>query len=182
MTNAILSRPGWEQKVRSGLDSEDRDSFWTATEAARLLGIDAWDLYFERVKRGEDLWFFVVQTSDSNRIDRVIAFAEEVLPLQEIASGPSDSLGLGPNFQHHNALDFVLQELGRFPGKGWPLIRAGLHSPSVRNRNMAVRALASWRRTAWPDDAERLLRDAIEAEPNDQTRTTMVKAIEGELA
>lgn len=182
LTNAILSRPGWEQRVRDGLNSEDRQTFWSATEAARLLGIDTWDVYFERLKRGEDLWFFAAQTNDHDRIDRVIAFAEETLPLQEIASGPSDALGLGPEFQNHQALGSVLQELQRFPGKGWPLIRAGLQCPVIRNRNMAVQALATWDRIAWPDEAERLLRHAIEAEPNEQTREIMVQAIEGESA
>lgn len=182
LTNAILARSGWEQKARKGLNSEDRQTFWTATEAARLLGVDAWDVYFERLKRGEDLWYFVMQTDDRDRIDQVISFAEEALPLADIASGPADSLGLGPDFQYHSALDFVLQELRRFPRKGWPLIKAGLQSPTVRNRNMAVQALAAWDRTSWPVDAERILRDAIEAEPNDRTRTVMVKAIEGESA
>jgi hypothetical protein len=178
LTNAILSRPGWKQEVRDALNSEDHHTFWTATEATHLLGIDAWNVYFERLKRGEDLWYLAAQTTDPDRIDRIIAFAEETLPLQEIASGPSESLGVGPEFRHHNALGFVLQELGRFPGKGWPLIRAGLQSPTVRNRNTAIQALATWDRAAWPDEAEGLLRHAIAIEPYDETRALMVQTIE----
>jgi len=178
LTNAILSRPGWEQMVRDGLDSDDRQTFWTATEAARQLGLDAWDVYFDRVKRGEDLWHFLAQTKDNDRIDRVITLAEETLPLNEIASGPSDSLGIGPEFEHHNALSYVLQELRRFPGKGWPLIRTGMQSPVVRNRSMAVMALAAWDRTTWPNEAEPLLRSAIALEPNEQTLEIMVKTID----
>ncbi|HEX7331214.1 MAG TPA: hypothetical protein VF290_06930, partial [Pyrinomonadaceae bacterium] len=105
--------------------------------------------------------------------------AEETLPLHEIASGPTDTLGMSLEFQHHNELDYVLQELRRFPGKGWPLIRAGLQSPTVRNRNMAVQALASWDRASWPHEAAQLLTDAIEVEPNDITRASMVEALEG---
>lgn len=180
LIGSIRSRPDWEKKIRRGLDSEDRQTFWTATEAARVLGIDAWEVYFERLKRGEDQWYFVMQTNDHERVERVIKFAKETLPLNEIASGPSDSLGLGSEFQHHNALDFVLQELRRFPGKGWPLIRSGLQSPTVRNRNMAVQALATWDRTVWPVDAEGLLKRAIEAEPKDETRAIMEKALAGE--
>lgn len=180
MTGAICARPDWERKIRAGLDSENSHTFWTATEAARLFGIDAWEVYFERLKRGEDQWFFVMQTKDDERADRVIAFAEETLPLNEIASGPSESLGLGPKFQLHNALDCVLQELRRFPGRGWTLIRAGLQSPTVRNRNMAIQALAAWDRTGWPAEAEQLLRRAIEAEPKDDTRALMIKALKSE--
>jgi hypothetical protein len=164
--------------VRDGLDSDDRQTFWTATEAARQLGLDAWDVYFDRVKRGEDLWHFLAQTKDNDRIDRVITLAEETLPLNEIASGPSDSLGIGPEFEHHNALSYVLQELRRFPGKGWPLIRTGMQSPVVRNRSMAVMALAAWDRTTWPNEAEPLLRSAIALEPNEQTLEIMVKTID----
>lgn len=179
LINAICSRPGWDAKVHGELQSEDRQIFWTATEAARELGIDTWDIYFERLKRGEDQWYFVMQTNDHERIDKVVQFAEETLPLQEIGSGPADSLGLGPEFQHHSALDFVLQDLRRFPSKGWPLIRAGLQSPTVRNRNMALQALAAWDRTVWPAEAESLLRRAIETEPADVTRALMVKTLEG---
>jgi hypothetical protein len=144
-----------------------------------MLGIDAWEVYFERLKRGENQWYFVMQTNDQERVERVIEFAEKTLPLKEIASGPSNSLGLGPEFQHHRALDFVLQELRRFPDKGWSLIRSGLQSPTVRNRNMAVQALAAWDRTVWPVEAEGLLNRAIEAEPKDETRAIMEKALAG---
>ena len=181
LINAICSRPGWDTNVHEQLQSEDRQIFWTATEAARELGIDTWDIYFERLKRGEDQWYFVMQTNDHERIDKVVQFAEETLPLQEIGSGPADSLGLGPEFQHHSALDFVLQDLRRFPSKGWPLIRSGLQSPVVRNRNMAIQAFAAWDRTAWPVEAEALLRRAIEAEPYDHIRETMSKTLADEL-
>ena len=79
----------------------------------------------------------------------------------------------------HGALDFVLQDLRRFPGRGWRLIRAGLQSPVTRNRNMAVRALAAWDRQAWPSDSELLLRQAVKAEPNDDTRRDMQKILAG---
>jgi hypothetical protein len=180
LTDALRSRPGWEEKVREGLKSDDQRTFWTATEAARALGLDIWEVYFERTERGEDHWYFVMQTDDPARVDRVIQLAEERLPLDEIATGPAEELGFGPEYQHHGALDFVLQDLRRFPGKGWPLIRAGLQSPVVRNRNMAVRALAAWGRPEWPAGAEGLLRRAHEVEPAEDTRETMRRALAGE--
>jgi hypothetical protein len=181
LTGAIRSRPDWEIRIREALKSDDRQTFWTATDAARAMGIDAWEVFFERLKRGEDQWYFVMQTNDHERVRQVTEFAEETLPLEEIASGPSDSPGLGPEFHHHSALDFVLQELRRFPGEGWRLIQAGLQSPTVRNRNMAVQALATWDRTLWPAEAKALLRHAIAVEPNDQTRALMEKVLAGEV-
>jgi hypothetical protein len=153
--------------------------FWNAVQAAKLFGIDTWDVHFQRLQRGEDHWYFVMQTSDPIRIDRVVSLAEERLPLEDIATGPADELGLGPGFQAHGALDFVLQDLRRFPGKGWRLIRVGLRSPVTRNRNMALRALAAMDRGAWPAEAELLLRQAWKAEPNSGTRESMRQILDG---
>jgi hypothetical protein len=60
-----------------------------------------------------------MQTNDYERIGRVIKLAEETLPLKEIASGPSESLGLGPEFKHHKALDFLCRDFDVF------LVKAG---------------------------------------------------------
>ena len=177
---AIRSRPGWEERVHKGLASEDPQLFWHAAEAAKVLGVDTWDVYFQRLQHGEDHWYFVMQTDNVERIDRVVQLAEERLPLKDIASGPENQLGLGPEFQPHSALDFVLQDLRRFPGRGWPLIRAGLQSPVIRNRNGALRVIASWQREEWPPEATSLLGGALEDEPNAETRELIRKVIAGE--
>ena len=178
--SAIVGRPEWADKARSQLDATDREAFWTAAEAAKVLGIDPWEHYFQRTERGEDFWWQLMQTDDPARIDRVVAFAEARLPLDKIASGPGDALGMGPEFQHHGALDFVLQDLRRFPGKGWALIRAGLRSPVIRNRNMALNALGAWPRESWPDDAELLVRRVVAEEPNDRTAALGRRVLAGE--
>ena len=181
LVNAILSRSDWEQRIREALDSEDRPTFGTALEAALILNLDVWEICFERLKRGDPhLWYRVMKTDDPDRVARVIALAEETLPLQEIASGPSDSPGAGLEFQHYSALDVVLQELRRFPGQGWTLIRVGLQSPTIRNRNMAAVALQAWDRTTWPAEAEPLLKRALEVEPREETRALMAKVLAGE--
>ena len=54
----------------------------------------------------------MLDTGDIDRIERVIAFAEETLPLNEIASGPSDALGMGLEFNHHHALDWFFADAG----------------------------------------------------------------------
>lgn len=177
---AIMGRADWPAKIQSGLSHPDRELFFTATEAARLFGIDTWEVFFERVQRGEDDWFFLMQTDDPIRIDRVVRLAEERLPLEDIATGPADELGMGLEFRAHRSLDFVLSHLDPFPGKGWPLIRAGLQSPVTRNRNIAVRVLAAWEKTNWPPEAELMLRHAMKAEPGEGTRESMRKALAGE--
>jgi len=177
---AVLAHPEWQEIAQSGLSSKEPRTFHRAAAAAGVLGLDVWDLYFERLQRGEDVWYFAMQTDDPARIDRVVALAEERLPLDRIATGPAEELGFGPEFRDHGALDFVLQDLQRFPGHGWPLLRAALQSPVVSNRHLAASALAAWGRSAWPPEAEFLLRSALAREPNEGTREVLGKVIAGE--
>lgn len=177
---AVLARPEWPEIIHRGLSSTDPAIFRQAAAAAQVLAIDVWDLCFERLQRGEDMWYVALQTDDPERIDRVVALAEERLPLDRIATGPADELGFGSDFWEHRELNFVLQALRRFPGHGWPLLRAALQSPVVSNRDLAAGALAAWGRDDWPPDAEFLLRSALAHEPNEETREVLCRVIAGE--
>jgi hypothetical protein len=83
-----------------------------------------------------------------------------------LASGPAKELGLSPQYQLHRCADLLLQQLPRFPGKGWWLIHAALRSPVIRNR-MAIRALTAWpSESLGPSDREALneyLNDPVES-------------------
>ena len=113
-------------------------------------------------------------------MDRVIALALQRLPLPEIATGAANELGLGPAFRHHGNLDFIVQDLKRFPGKGLALVHAALRSPVVRNRNMALNALAAWGEWRWGPDTRRSLEAALQVEPVDKVRDRMEKVLAGE--
>ena len=125
-------------------------------------------------------WYHVMARCDEDRIGTVIEFAEATLDLTGIATGAGDELGLGRGFEQHSCLDYVLQELRRFPGRGATLIEAGLKSPVVRNRNMAVAALAGWSRGEWPGRLTEALERAARCEPKDDVRDRMEKALRGE--
>lgn len=170
----------WRGMALAGLRSDDERTFNTAAEAAKVLGIDTWDEYYTRTMSGRDYWYYLMRTEDRSRIEKVVELAEERIPLSEIATGPSDELGLGPEFKHHGALDFILQDLGKFPGLGWTFIKAGLRSPVVRNRNMGIRALAGWDREKWPEGAKEYVESCLEAEPNDEVRKGFMKLLAGE--
>jgi hypothetical protein len=180
LVEVILNRPDWEPAVRVGLQRPDRESFWTAAEAAKLLGLDPWEHYFERTARGEDYWWNLMQTDDAERAARVVALAEARLPLSAIATGPRDELGVGPGFAPHMALDWVLDGLRRFPGVGGRLLLVGLRSPVTRNRNMALRALGGWTRASWPAGAEATLRLVVTEEPNADTEALARRVLQGE--
>jgi len=177
---AIIELPHWPGLVSTSLHDEEPAALWVAYRVARILGIDTWDHSFERLTsgRGSD-WYRVMQTDDPTRIDRVVALAEERLDLDAIASGPANELGFGPEWAQHSHLGFVVQDLTRFPGKGWRLIQVALRSPVTRNRNMALRVLSAWGRAAWPEDARAVLERAMQDEPEEAVGRAIARMLAG---
>jgi hypothetical protein len=100
------------------------------------------------------------------QIEEILGLATRTLPLSAVATGPSSETlsHLSPG-EAHACLDFVLQDLYRFPGKGRTLILAGLRSPCVRNRNMALKALEAWegaQRADLRDELERARQEEVD--------------------
>lgn len=180
---SILGRPEWANRVQAMLVSEDEVDFAHAGQAAKVLGIDTWDIHWRRLQQkpvDPGRWYHVMALCDDAHIGPVIEFAEASIDLAAVATGAGDELGLGRGFEQHSCLDFILQELHRFPGKGGALIEAGLRSPVVRNRNKAVAALAAWSRAEWPGGLGEALEQAAGCEPNDDVRERMRQALRGE--
>lgn len=171
MCEAIRSRPDWREKVNAALMSDNDQEFWYAINAAQLLGVDTWDRHFERVKQGKHSdWHYLMQTADEDRVQRAVSLAEEIIPLSEIMTGAADELGLGPKFEAHSSLDWVVQELRHWPGHGYKLVMAGLQSPVVRNRNMSLAALQHWGKDHWQSDTADAIERLLKVEPNENTR------------
>jgi hypothetical protein len=172
----------WREQTLQALCATDERAFHEGDTAAHCLSIDTWEVHFNRVKAApltSSSWYRFMRQTDDSRIDRVLEFTERVLPFEQIETGPADEMGLGPSFRPHQALDWVLQDLRRFPGRGWRLIKAGLRSPAVRNRNMAINALAVWPRELWPVEATALVLKAHELEPNDNVKRRLHNLLEG---
>jgi len=180
--SAITQQPHWRDRVLTGLRSEDDVEFDLAGRAAAVLQIDAWPFHWDRLKK-EPLqagrWFGVMQDCNDSRIADVVALAESSLPLQQIASGPSTAIGLGPGYEAHSSLGFILQDLGRFPRHGMRLVEAGLQCSTIRNRNMALKALSEWGKDKWPANIVSLLKEASEREPDQEVRRRIDNAIAG---
>lgn len=128
---------------------------------------------------GRKMEYELMQTDDIEKVKQVATLAEKQFALDEIATGSRDNLGIGPNYLSHGQLDFILQELHRFPGVGFPLIQCALQSPVVRNRNMALKALFSWERTTWPDSLEAFLINGHDIEPNEETKQRFDSLLKG---
>lgn len=144
------------------------------------LKIDTRDLHLARVRSAPITscsWYRLLQQTGETQIDEIIDFDSSVLPSEKIATGPADHLGLGPGYEAHGALDRLLRDLKRFPGRGWELIKTGLRSPVVRNRNMGLQALLAWSGVQWPAEALGWFHQAARTEPNEHLRGRLEKAI-----
>lgn len=173
--------------IEAALKGRERGPYRLARRAAPAAGIDPWPHAFDRQLRGRDgdepdPWHALMRTDDPGRVDRVVALALERLPFEAIATGPVDELGLGRAWWAHGALGFVVQDLRRFPGRGWPLVAAALRSPVVRNRHGSVRALRAWGKEAWPPEALPAIRRAIEEEPCEDVRRGLIELLRPEGA
>jgi hypothetical protein len=179
----ILGRPLWADVARLGLRSADTVEFNRACRACEILGISTFEVHLERLRTGDPLdegdWFRAVRQAGPGGIDAVVDLAVALLPLDDIAAGPAAEMGTGLAFAPHRSLDCLLQDLGEWPGKGRPLVSAGLASPVIRNRNMAVRALNGWGRDAWPDGIAGEVAAALAAEPDDGVRERLRALLDG---
>ena len=173
-----LRQPQWPALVTERLVAEEEQVFWEACRVGELLEMDVWPARFERQRSGKsDQWYFLMQTDSPDRVEQVLALAREQLDLGKVGSGPSLSLGLGAEFADDSAVDFIVQDLGRFPGFGWDFLRVGLTGRSVRLRNMTLRALAAWGPERWPREVSQLLSAAAAREPDAELRQEMLRLL-----
>lgn len=182
LCKSIMERPTWRTLISERLKSDDALVFFEANQSARVLGIDTWPTHWERLQTkplDSSRWYEVMRLADNERIGEIIAFAEKSIPVAEIATGPADEMGFGKKFVAHSCMDYILQDLRRFPGKGFRLVEAGLRSPVVRNRNMSINALSEWGKDKWPETAEATLKQAISIEPKEDVRKRMLNVLDG---
>ena len=109
----------------------------------------------------------------------LIRLFEERLPLEEMACGSADEMGLGEEFENYRILIYMVQHLKDRPGMGVRLIRTALNAPVVNNRNMALTVLEEWGKLrgcplaeCYPELAG-LLRELRENEVREDVRNRM---------
>jgi hypothetical protein len=169
----ILGRPGWPERIRAAFGSADSHQRHLAWELAPLVGVDLWGEGFAQLKReplDSTLYGHLLGSDDPVRLRQVIAFAEKHLPLEEVATGPDDQLGFGPEYQVHDCLDFLVQAMRSEGVFSDSLLAAALRSPVVRNRNMAITALQNHPVRDWGARVRTALHKTVRDEPDEELR------------
>lgn len=167
--------------IEQGLASNDEQQVQRASAAAGSRGIDTFPWHETRVKAGQlnGSLFRLMKAASPATIERALDAAAPHIPLTSIASGPGLELDFGETFAPHRNLDLIVQELARFPGRGVAFLGAALQSPVVRNRYMALRALAAWTKPHWPTPLAIALERAMAQEPDAELKQTMQRVRDG---
>lgn len=175
---SIIADSKWGSIVMDAINSGDLVDRYYGVACAEKLGIDIWDILYGQLVENplQDFHFFeLMKSNDSNRIRKLVRYATEHLPLQQIATGPGDEMGFGKEYAAHRDLDTILQSLDRHEGMGVELILTGLNSPVIRNRNMAIQALEGWKITSWGDQLTEIVIHLSQIEPDDSVKERLHK-------
>jgi hypothetical protein len=167
-TNArwILQRSAWRELIEDGLRSEDGRIFHLAEHAARWLGDDTFPVILDRIRRSpadDTAWYMATsRAQDIGKWNEVLQAAIERLSRHDTRETP-----WFPDW-----MLAITQEMQRFPGMGWPLVRAALEGPLVIERRFGLRGLSwfledGWR---WPPDADDVLDLMARSDPDQRTR------------
>lgn len=116
-------------------------------------------------------------------IDEFFELCDKMVDVKMYPKKMGDSLGLGKLTDGTIAVDMIVQYLDKYPLKGKKLIEISIHSPIIRWRNMAAKALNGWteklnRPLAEIDvDLYEMVKSLAEIECNDSTKEEWNKLI-----
>ncbi len=176
----ILAWGRWPEVVSTALGASDQKTSRLADRGARSLGIDTFWHHLRSIDHAPlgSSWLGAWElTHDDDRALLLARRAADLIDLDTIATGPTRAVGLGPEFRQHAALGWNLQGIARFPGIGSDLVRAGLSSGSIQNRNGAMTVLESWGPSHWSRDHVAALGRLASADPHSNTRLRAIELL-----
>ncbi|WP_314588309.1 limonene hydroxylase [Paenibacillus terrigena] len=169
----IIGDSKWKSLIMDAVSSNDSLNHHYGVACAEKLGMDIWENLYGQLATSplqDSHYLQLMKSNDPARIQKLVHFATGHLPLEQIATGPGDEMGLGKEYEAHRSLDTILQSLDQFEGIGKELILTGLNSPVIRNRNMAIKALEGWNVTSWGDQLVKAVIHLSEIEPDDSVK------------
>lgn len=166
VSHNIIQKPEWSTLIIEALQSPSRTKNYQASLVAKSLRLDIWELLFSLQKDNPnaDWWHQLMQTDASHKIERVVKLAEQQIELTALDSIDDPLITTRSEYQPHHAVEYIMQDLGGFPGIGWSLIKRQLRSPTLRDRNMALNVLSTWSDTLLPNDLYGELTQALTIE------------------
>lgn len=146
LCRSLLDGAGAKDIILKEIKEGNLDQAVSAADSMKLdVREEAWKCLEEApMDRFYSAWYLV---KDQAGAERLAALFENILPLEEMASGVSDLLGLGEGDLNYNCLAYLLQLLKPYPLTGMKLVAAAMDAPVVNNRSMASQVLLEWQQT-----------------------------------
>ena len=115
-------------------------------ELARDLQIEYKDDILQLLKTEFDQYFCLCNCliDDSDYRPEVLRIFKQNLPLDEMKTSPTKSLGLGEAYKKYHQLEILVQTLRNYPLEGTEFVEAALQGAPVRTRNQGLAALQEW--------------------------------------
>ena len=141
------------------------------------MGLDLWEAGFAKLKReplDDGLVFKLMHGSDPARQERIVAWAEQHLPVEKIATGPAEHLFPDEHREIDGSLTFIIQEMrgGEFFSER--LVAPALLAPVISTRNQALNAVEAQPREHWGTSVEAALDRLTREDPSDDVRARAV--------
>lgn len=164
----VLEFDGWEAMARDGLRTTNSTTHREAWSVAHSLRLDLWEYWWERALAEPDFeeWEDLSHHLDNERIGAFVDLAVERLE-------HSASLRAKRGLQRSS------YALGRFPGRGWPLLNAALQSEESNPPMFAMRVLARWGRDHWTEEIRAAMRSAADRASSPRRREHFIEILEG---
>ena len=130
-------------------------------------------------------WSDLLMKPEEGYVDSVLEIYQVEIPPESIEQNPWDIEKFGEEYEKSLPLQYLLQNLGYYPGKGMDYVMRTIQAPAVRCRAHAVRAIAGWvtnrqlpLETCYPKLYEHL-KEAYAAEKSDEIKKLMRKLLDG---
>ena len=178
----IIAEPRWSALVLAHLSDPHRTDFNAALWAAKQMRLPVLPQIIAHLKIDPldgSAWYHAIHPATADEAAHLCLLAEQLLPLPELANGPGDHRGFGAEYVPDRALEFLVRELGPFPGSGLPLIQVSLANRLPRLRRAALAVLSAWPPSALPKEADDWIRQAATVEPNEHLRKEMLTFLQG---
>jgi len=142
----IIHRDSLRKMILHILNNPDDEDFNYASVSAYNLNMEVTELIFNSIKQNpiKHSCYLSYVCNNPEYANQLIKIYEEILPLDDLASGMGDLLFAESLSQEHRCLEFILDELKNYPLMGEKLVLTALKSPVVRERIIACRVLEEW--------------------------------------
>lgn len=170
----------WKRLVVKSANTENDVEFWIVNRAAEILNINLFNVHWERLQKDsldQTKWFNIMSSTTNDNIDDVLAYAIKAIPLEEVATGADKLLGLGKDYNLYSTIDFIVQSLDKYEGKGEEILLAALKSPVIRNRNVAIRTVGNWRIEYITQKLKNAIKEAEKNEPEEDVKKRLIELI-----